>query len=366
MINKVAVLDIGSYETKVGFSGTDKPTGIIPSIVDRPNQSAGIKHEHRAGNNADIYHCKILPILENGIVTNWDDFEQLIKNAYEILGCESDENPVLITESPASLKSHREKCAQIMFETFDIPSLYISSQASLSVLATGRDTGIVLGIGEGTSYAVPVYDCILCKNALKTSPISGLQITDYFNRSIGIEAGRDFTNYLEKKDIYNLKNKFCFVANDYNEVLENAPEFCPFDKLPTVRDIEVRIGQERFKAPELLFQPELNGIHGDSITNVLFDSIMSANIDLRKDLFSNIILSGGTTMLDGFTARIQKELAQLETKMKIEFIKSSEHNLLPWKGGSILASRPLFQQMLMSHDDYNEDGILTIHRQFIS
>ena len=109
MTDKVAVFDIGSYETKVGFSGTDKPTGIIPSIADRPLESSRINHKHRAGNDADIYHCKVLPILVNGKVTNWDDFEKLIKNSYDILGCEPDENPVLITESPTSLRSHREK-----------------------------------------------------------------------------------------------------------------------------------------------------------------------------------------------------------------------------------------------------------------
>jgi centractin len=66
----------------------------------------------------------------------------------------SEEHPVLLTEAPLNPRRNREKAAEIFFETFNVPALFVSLQAVLSLYATGRTTGVVLDAGDGVTHAV--------------------------------------------------------------------------------------------------------------------------------------------------------------------------------------------------------------------
>ena len=126
----------------------------------------------------------------------------------------------------------------------------------------------------------------------------------------------------------------------------------------------ITIGNERFRCPEVLFQPSFIGIEQAGIHQTTYDSIMKCDVDIRKDLYGNIVLSGGTTMFEGIADRMQKEISALApSTMKVKIIAPPERKYSVWIGGSILASLSTFQQMWISKQEYDESGPSIVHRK---
>merc|ERR1712185_466813 len=85
---------------------------------------------------------------------------------------------------------------------------------------------------------------------------------------------------------------------------------------------------------------------------------------IRKDLYGNIVLSGGTTMFEGIDARMEKEITALApASMKIKIVAPPERKYSVWIGGSILSSLSTFQQMWISKQEYDESGPSIVHRK---
>ena len=115
---------------------------------------------------------------------------------------------------------------------------------------------------------------------------------------------------------------------------------------------------------ESLFQPSFLGMESAGIHETVYNSIMKDDVDIRQDLYQNIILSGGTTMFPGIADRMQREIAALApTTMKIKIIAPPERKYSVWIGGSILASLSTFQQMWISKAEYDESGPSIVHRK---
>merc|ERR1711931_612606 len=116
----------------------------------------------------------------------------------------------------------------------------------------------------------------------------------------------------------------------------------------------ITVGNERFRCPEVLFKPSLIGKESDGIHTTTYDSIMKCDVDIRKDLYGNIVLSGGTTMFDGIADRMQKEITALApSSLKIKIVAPPERKYSVWIGGSILSSLSTFQQMWISKQEYD-------------
>ena len=365
------VIDNGSGMCKAGFAGDDAPKAVFPNIVGRPRMPGIIvgteQKEVYIGDEAQAKRgvLNLKYPIDHGIVTNWDDMERVWHHTFfNELRTAADEHPVLLTEAPLNPKQNREKMTQIMFDTFNVPAFYVAIQAVLSLYSSGRTTGMVFDSGDGVTHVVPIYEGYALPHAIQRIDIAGRDITNHLVRLL-TERGHSLNNSAEREIVRDIKEKLCYVALDYTEEMGKSKTSPDMEKQYELPDgSSLTIGNERFRAPEALFQPSLLGLDIDGADETTYKSIMKCDLDIRRDLYGNVVLSGGTTMYPGIADRLAKELTnRAPPSMKVKVVAPPERKFSVWIGGSILSSLSSFQQMWVSKAEYEEAGPSIVHRK---
>ncbi|KAI3800013.1 hypothetical protein L1987_35319 [Smallanthus sonchifolius] len=362
------VLDHGSAMMKAGFAGEDAPRAVFSSIVGKPrhsNSMIGVAQKDAYIGDEAQSKRGVLTLeypMEHGIVKNWDDVEKIWHYTfYNELRVAPEEHPVLLTEASLNPKANREKMTQIMFETFNVPAMYVSNTGVLSLYASGRPTGVVLDSGEGVSHVVPIYEGYGLPQSVLRLDLAGANITDFLMKIL-TERGYELTTSADREIVRDIKEKVAYVALDYEQELESAKSGNKDYKLPDGNVLT--IGAERFRCAEALFQPDLIEMEAAGIHETAYNSIMKCDADLWNDLYGNIVLSGGSTMFPGFAARMYQEITALAPSgMGIKVVAPPERKYSSWIGGSILASLTSFQQHWISKGEYDESGPAIVHKK---
>ena len=370
--NKPLVIDNGTGFTKNGFAGEDQPRSVFPTIIGYPKYQiimTDVEHyvrEYYIGEEAINLRgvLKLVYPVEHGQVQDWDAMERIWHYTfYNDLRVNPNEHPVLLTEPPLNKNQNKEKMAELMFDTFNVPAMYISMQAILSPYASGRTTGIVVDSGDGVTHIVPVYEGFAISHAIHRSDIGGRDITDYLRRLLR-QRGYSLSSSAEREIVRDIKERLCYVALDPEKELKLAEKVSGMEKTYTLPDGEtLTIGAERFMAPELCFNPGAIGSEENPLDELIYRSIQNCDVDLRRDLYANIVLSGGSTMFPGLKERLHKELTELVPEtMEVKIIAPPERRYSVWIGGSILSSLKTFAKLWVTRKEYKEIGPTSVYR----
>uniref|UniRef100_A0A8C8Z356 Actin like 6B n=1 Tax=Prolemur simus TaxID=1328070 RepID=A0A8C8Z356_PROSS len=376
------VFDIGSFSVRAGYAGEDCPKVSLPAhspqILGAPDSLPGF------------------PVTQ---VEDWECFRAILDHTYsKHVKSEPNLHPVLMSEAPWNTRAKREKLTELMFEQYNIPAFFLCKTAVLTAFANGRSTGLVLDSGATHTTAIPVHDGYVLQQGIVKSPLAGdfisMQCRELFQEmAIDIippymiaakEPVREGAPPNWKK-----KEKLPQVSKSWHNYMCNVRRWQGSPKakscslagrvaaqMPTVHyempnGYNTDYGAERLRIPEGLFDPSnVKGLSGNTmlgVGHVVTTSIGMCDIDIRPGLYGSVIVTGGNTLLQGFTDRLNRELSQkTPPSMRLKLIASNstmERKFSPWIGGSILASLGTFQQMWISKQEYEEGGKQCVERK---
>jgi len=333
----VIVCDNGTGFVKCGFAGANFPTSIFPSLVGRPVLRFEEKVENvqikdiMVGDEASKLRnmLQITYPLDNGVIRNWEDMQYVWDYTFnEKLQVNPKECKIMLTEAPMNPQANRKKMAEVMFEKYGFKAVYVAIQAVLTLYAQGLLTGVVVDSGDGVTHIVPVYEGFALPHLTRRLDIAGRDVTRYLIKLL-LLRGYAFNRTADFETVRQIKEKLCYVGYDMG--LEKRLGFettvlVETFQLPDGRVI--RVGNERFEAPEVLFQPHLIEVEGGGMADQLFDCINKADVDTRPEFYNHIVLSGGSTMYPGLPSRLEKEIKNLYLE---KVLKGKKENLAKFK-----------------------------------
>ncbi|XP_019397107.1 PREDICTED: actin-related protein T2-like [Crocodylus porosus] len=360
------IFDNGSGSCKAGVAGEPTPRSVVTSVIGHPKaKAAGAGQDYCLGEGALSKQAGLLlkyPI-ERGIVTSWDDMEKLWRHIYkQELGINPSERPVVMTEPPMNPLQNREKMTELLFECFKVPALYVSVQATLALYASARTTGLVMDSGDGVTHTVPIYEGHCLPHAVSRLNVAGRDITKYLVRLLS--AGDHFFLSRGKRNVAkDIKEKFCYVALDWSQEMKRRPEEVLRDyKLPDGNT--VRIGLHLCRAPEILFMPITLGIDTPGIHTMISNSIKKCDRDICHHLYGNVVLTGGSSLLQGLDERVFKEIEQQAPQgVPVRIVATPHRRCSAWMGASIISHLASFVSMWVTAGEYGEFGPPVVHRK---
>uniref|UniRef100_A0A8B9H8T0 Actin-like 6B n=1 Tax=Astyanax mexicanus TaxID=7994 RepID=A0A8B9H8T0_ASTMX len=342
---------------------------------------------------------ELISPLKNGMIEDWESFQAIMDHIYsKHIKSEPSLHPVLMSEAPWNSRAKREKLTELMFEHYNIPAFFLCKTAVLTAFANGRATGLVLDSGATHTTAIPVHDGYVLQQGIVKSPLAGdfitMQCREMF-QEMNIDiipqymiaskepvregAPPDWTKKDKLPPV--TKSWHTYMCNRCAEQASTArlsikTMINTSAQMPTLHyempsGFNADYGAERLRIPEGLFDPSnVKGLSGNTMLgmgHVVTTSIGMCDIDIRPGLYGSVIVTGGNTLLQGFTERLNRELSQkAPPSMRLKLIASNssiERRFSPWIGGSILASLGTFQQMWISKQEYDEGGKQSVERK---
>uniref|UniRef100_A0A7S1N705 Actin n=1 Tax=Eutreptiella gymnastica TaxID=73025 RepID=A0A7S1N705_9EUGL len=376
-LGNVVVIDNGSHTVKAGYAGEHAPRALFSCLVGEPRNKGVVMatgdKEYYVGDLAQEKRgCLAMSNpIQAGEVVNWTDMERLWNHTfYSELKIEPEAHPCLVTEVPLNPLPHREKTAEIMFESFAVPGLYLAVTSVLALYSSGQTNGLVVDSGKDITMTVPIFEGYTLTRHIHKSKIAGQAITNYLN-SLLMARGYNFTTANEMDIVNYMKESICYTALNYDEALEQSkadPSTAVKYPLPDGQDIV--IAEERFKCTELMFDPSMYDVDKNALGlhSMCFESIGKCEAEMRKEQYRYIMLAGGSSLFEGLGKRIQTGIQSLykqkfpnEPTVNAKVVVNVERMYATWLGGSMLGIFPMFHKMYISREEYTEHGPSIVH-----
>jgi actin-related protein 2 len=380
------VCDNGTGFVKCGFAGDNFPAHIFPSIIGRPVIRAEEKIQDLELKDIMVGDevTKARDLLEtsypitNGIVQKWDDMIHLYNYTFDQrLHIDPKEHKIMLTEAAMNPKKNREKLVECMFETFGFNGVHCSIQAVLTLYAQGLLTGVVVDSGDGVTHIVPVYEGFALPQSIRRLDVAGRHLTEYMIKLLQLR-GYTFNRTADFEVVREIKEKVCYVGYDLELEKKLALETTTVVSSYTLPDGRViKVGAERFEAPEALFNPTLLDVDGKGLADLVFEVINASDISVRPELYKHIVLSGGSTMYPGLPSRLEKEIKKLylthvakgdkaqAAKLKLRIEDPPRRKHMVFLGGSVLADIMKDKEAFwMTKAEYEEKGLEVLSKCF--
>lgn len=299
--------------------------------------------------------------MQHGEVDDWDELCSKWSFLYKELKIVSDDTPTLLTEAPFQAKNTKEKQCEIFFETLRTPALQFQLQGVLSLYAQGETSGLVLDAGYSASYAIPVCDGFSFDHAVQKSSVGGETVTQYLAELLSESTSVNVTTSHNIEALDKIKRRTCYFSPDFESELVQGDIDYKQVTLPDNTTIE--IGPERFSAPEVLFDPSLMRIDARGVDTILLKSLQKTDLDVRAKLASNILLSGGSSMIPSMSDRIQSSFDAALPHDRTKVNAPANRRYSAWVGGAILSELSSFQEQWIYKCEYEENGASAVHRK---
>ncbi|MCQ2815913.1 MAG: actin family protein [archaeon] len=395
------VFDIGTFNARIGYSGEDSPTCVFQPIVGISGDRKYFYSEN------DLRYFKEDMKIENfmnkdGTIGNFDLFEKTVDNLLnETMHIDLKDHPILFVEPSLHNKEYRINITTRLFEKYNIPALYISKSAVLSAFSCGKSNCLIFDSGHSNTYAVPIHDGYALQKSLIKSNIAGNYITHLVKEKLEskkvevipffrIRKKRKYEGKYIPDYLKDLKADLSFESFWKNEIYRDIKENClitcddsiPYNSetdtfnvtsmaQPITYDLPdgntVELAEDRMLLIERVFnqiknQPSFSGYH-----NMIIEAVNHADIEIIKELYSNIFVCGGNSSFANFPEKLQKlVMNEMKQNFKIKISthpNSTERKFSSWTGGSILSSLGTFHQLWLSKAEYEEQGAAIIERK---
>eukprot|EP01094_Clydonella_sp_ATCC50884_P026034 TRINITY_DN7015_c1_g1_i1.p1 TRINITY_DN7015_c1_g1~~TRINITY_DN7015_c1_g1_i1.p1 ORF type:complete len:431 (-),score=133.01 TRINITY_DN7015_c1_g1_i1:1535-2827(-) len=415
------IIDVGSYSVKAGFAGEDTPRVLVPTCV-------GTSMKSRARDDAmdvssfggAIATSRVIDIglaslcypldgreiaspLQDGLVSDWEAVEALWGHVlHKQLQVSPKETPVMLVEPAHNTKKIRATMTELMFEKYEVPALFLGKDAALNTFAFANEkktpgTALVVDVGHFGTRVVPVYEGYVQHDAIQTSKVGGQRVTEEWTKYIEETSQIPITPLyaIGKKEV--APAKFEVTVHDYPNL---APSFHRYHVHRVVEDLKslhghiniaaddisselippvsfalpdgkvLDVGGERFRIPEMILNPSACDPALPSLLEMIGAAIEASAADARRDLLTNVLLTGGSSRFEGFEKRLRADIEAFNDerqlypgKTKVVAPQRAERAIGSWMGGSVLASLGDNIKMWMSKAEFEERGSDLVDRK---
>eukprot|EP01063_Lacrimia_lanifica_P005892 TRINITY_DN13552_c0_g1_i1.p1 TRINITY_DN13552_c0_g1~~TRINITY_DN13552_c0_g1_i1.p1 ORF type:complete len:347 (+),score=58.68 TRINITY_DN13552_c0_g1_i1:68-1108(+) len=337
MQQAAVVCDVGSI-MKVGLTGDSRPRCVY---------------------TAEPARSEIATSADDEPGCHKDDLERRMSRVFnKDLRTASEDRNVLLAQAVWS-KVEAAAAAEVVFEEFGVHGLHIASTALMSLYASGRTTGMIFESGHRTTRAVPIYEGYPVPNSTVHSASGGRDLSAHLKSVLAQKHEGTF----DDAGVRSVKENHAYVALDYREAVAKGSELDSEYELPD--GSVVALGTELFRAPEALFDPPSAYGTSTGMHTLLMSSVGRCDNDWISDVYANFVLCGGTTKLQGFRARLEREVRALAPpSARVDVVPAHSDPdsplaagtcLAAWCGGSILSAFP-WEPMWMTRSRYDEEG----------
>lgn len=365
------VIDLGSGFIKAGLQSDTLPTCILPSLIGRPRRRFTYQFQENqtfAGDEAVAYRHQLSfsnPI-NHGHIEDWIELEELLGYTFRVgLGIDTKDRPILLSAPPLASTTHQQRLVESMIEIHEFNEVNLSIQGILALYATGRTTGLVVEIGEGVTQVVPVHEGYADKASVRRSDFGGYEITCYLQKLL-CENGYALTTRDDMEHVRLIKESLCYVALDplQEDSRTDLEETYVLPDGMKLRDgnTSIVVGPERFYCAEVIFEPRICQRDNPPITDLIWQAVQSSPIETRKSQLNSVILSGGTSMLQGFQERLQKELKKIapsQARGSVNVYANDDRLFGVWLGGRLFCQpsmRTMQNNLWITKDEWLEEG----------